>query len=160
MPGRAIQHQAHQFICGTQLDLDFDQMRFAIRVVAMRNRLRHNGAGEMIKNCDFQQLGDQLVADIRDVPAVFGPDFRDKMTGVLHFIRDKYLYRLQAGNHQLSQTAAEMRVEKLGKEIRRVNTQAKQAAAEARQRAVVAGQAGTSTKRMHGRRVGGTHSLP
>ncbi|KAI4262238.1 MAG: hypothetical protein L6R42_002579 [Xanthoria sp. 1 TBL-2021] len=55
-----------------QLALDYKNVRYCIEWYARRNDQAYSGVGFYIKNCNREDLGAQLLLDIKQVPSIFG----------------------------------------------------------------------------------------
>ncbi|KAI4285383.1 MAG: hypothetical protein L6R38_000681 [Xanthoria sp. 2 TBL-2021] len=99
-----------------KLALDYKNVRYCIDWYARRNDQSHSGVGFYIKSCNWEDLGAQLLLDIKQVPSIFGKDDQAKMKEALERIKDKYFFRLD-DNHKLPSKEAELLKEKREKRL-------------------------------------------
>ncbi|KAL2048022.1 hypothetical protein ABVK25_011118 [Lepraria finkii] len=78
----------------TELGLNYENTRFAIRWYSRRNEVMHSKVGIYIQQCDWNALATQLWRDIRDLPNVFGDEEYRHMHKALDKIKDRYFDKL------------------------------------------------------------------
>ena len=78
----------------TELRLDHENTRFAIRWYSQRNEEMHCKANVYIQQCDWNALATQLWKDIRELPNVFGDEEYRQMQTALGVIKDRYFDKL------------------------------------------------------------------
>lgn len=78
----------------TELRLDYENTRFAIRWYSHRNEVVHCNVGIYIQQCDWKALAPQLWKDIQELPNVFGDEEYRHMQKALDTIKDRYFDKL------------------------------------------------------------------
>ena len=109
----------------TELKLDHENTRFAIKCYSRRNEATHCKVNLYIQQCDWKALAPQLWKDIQELRHVFDGEAYRQMQKVLHTIKDRYFDELEAVDPEISVKAAELSIakyEKLRREaVRRLN---------------------------------------
>ncbi|KAI4194275.1 MAG: hypothetical protein LQ350_007878 [Teloschistes chrysophthalmus] len=57
-----------------ELNIDYDNLRFAIRWYAKRNDEAHANISWFVKECEWERLGDKMRVDIQDIPGCYGTE--------------------------------------------------------------------------------------
>ena len=92
----------------TELRVDHENTRFAIRWYSQRNEEMHCKVNIHIQQCDWNALAIQLWKDIRELPNVFGDEEYRHMQKALDVIKDRYFDKLDPVSPVPSEKAAEL----------------------------------------------------
>ena len=109
----------------TELRLDHENTRFAIRWYSQRNEEMHCKVNVYIQQCDWNALAPQLWKDIRELPNVFGDEEYRHMQKALDMIKDRYFDELDPVSPVPSEKADELSLAKWQKARNRLGQKGK-----------------------------------